>query len=104
MQFSLKVIFSMNKLINNEETGEVEELETTSISHISDRMAYVYDNNMIVDRYNALNEKFSNNLEVYQNNGSGWIIRIFESLSINYCKYKPCNGSSYIDLPDKIKT
>ena len=38
------------------------------------------------------------------NEGSGWIIESIESQSINISTYRPLSGSSYISLPEKLKS
>ena len=38
------------------------------------------------------------------NGGSGWIIEFIESQYINISTYRPLSGSSYMDLPDELKS
>ena len=38
------------------------------------------------------------------NDGSGWIIAFTESQYINISTYRPLSGSSYMDLPDELKS
>ena len=38
-------------------------------------------------------------IDIWINNGSGWIIELIESQYINISTYRPLSGSSYIDLP-----
>ena len=42
-------------------------------------------------------------IDVWINNGSGWIIELIESQYINISTYRPLSGSSYIDLPVELK-
>ena len=42
-------------------------------------------------------------IEVWMSEGSGWIIDRVDNNYINVVNYKPLNGSSYIDLPTKLK-
>ena len=42
-------------------------------------------------------------IDVWINNGSGWIIELIESQYINISTYRPLVGSSYIDLPIELK-
>ena len=42
-------------------------------------------------------------IDVWINNGSGWIIELIESQYINISTYRPLSGSSYIDLPAELK-
>ena len=43
-------------------------------------------------------------IDVWINNGSGWIIEIIESHYINISTYRPLLGSSYIDLPVELRS
>ena len=38
-------------------------------------------------------------IDVWINDGSGWIIELIESQYINISAYRPLSGSSYMDLP-----
>ena len=38
------------------------------------------------------------------NEGSDWIIELIESQYINISTYRPLSGSSYMDLPDELKS
>ena len=38
------------------------------------------------------------------NEGSGWIIELIESQYINISTYRPLSGSSYMNLPDELKS
>ena len=42
-------------------------------------------------------------IDVWINNGSGWIIELIESQYINISTYRPLSGSSYMDLPVELK-
>ena len=42
-------------------------------------------------------------IDAWINNGSGWIIESVESQYINSSTYRPLPGSSYMDLPVKLK-
>ena len=43
-------------------------------------------------------------IDVWINNGSGWIIELIESQYINISTYRPLSGSSYMDLPVESKS
>ena len=43
-------------------------------------------------------------IDVWFNNGSGWIIELIESQYINISTYRSLSGSSYIDLPVELKS
>ena len=42
-------------------------------------------------------------IEVWQRNGSNWVIERIETLWINIAQYQPLRGGSYIELPEKLK-
>ena len=42
-------------------------------------------------------------IDIWINNGSGWIIELIESQYINISTYRPLLGSSYMDLPVKLR-
>ena len=43
-------------------------------------------------------------IDVWINNGSGWIIELIESQYINIATYRPLSGSSYMDLPVELRS
>ena len=43
-------------------------------------------------------------VDAWINNGSGWIIELIQSQYINISTYSPLSGSSYMDLPDELKS
>ena len=43
-------------------------------------------------------------IDVWINNGSGWIIELIESQYINISTYRPLSGSFYINLPVELKS
>ena len=43
-------------------------------------------------------------IDVWINNGSGWITELIESQYINISTYRPLSGSSYMDLPVELRS
>ena len=43
-------------------------------------------------------------VDVWINNGPGWIIDLIESQYINLSTYRPLSGSSHMDLPVELKS
>ena len=43
-------------------------------------------------------------IDVWINEGSGWIVESIESQYINISTYRPLSGSSYISLPERLKS
>ena len=48
-------------------------------------------------------KKITEDLDKYQQNGSGWYFKSVKELQLNVVEYSPHKGSSYIDLPLWIK-
>ena len=42
-------------------------------------------------------------IDVWINNGSGWITELIESQQITISTYRPLSESSYIDLPVELR-
>ena len=61
---------------------------------------------LVINHRFKLEESFQEILymiDAWINNGSGWITESIESQYINISTYRPLSGSSYIDLPIKLK-
>ena len=43
-------------------------------------------------------------IDVWINNGCGWIIELIESQYINTSNYRPLSGCSYMNLPTELKS
>ena len=59
----------------------------------------------VINRRYHLNDSFEeilNLLDIWINEGSGWIIDKIEGLYINVANYEPLSGSSYIPLPKAL--
>ena len=60
----------------------------------------------VINHIYKLNKSFQEILyrvDAWINGGSGWIIESIESQYINISTYRPLVGSSYVDLPIKLK-
>ena len=57
--------------------------------------------NHILKLYNSYEEMLYM-IDVWINNGSGWIIELIESQYINTSTFRTLSGSSYIDLPVEL--
>ena len=49
-------------------------------------------------------EEISYMIDVWVNNGSGWIVELIESQYINISTYRPLLGSCYMDLPVALRS
>ena len=47
-------------------------------------------------------KKITEQIETYEENGSGWYFKEVLNLEIHAAEFNPMNGSSYIPLPDSI--
>ena len=59
----------------------------------------------VINRGYYLNESFEeilNKLDIWINEGSGWVIDKIEGLYINVANYEPLLGGSYIPLPKAL--
>ena len=62
-------------------------------------------NRMEIAYFLQLSEKKILNLvSQWLSEGSGWLIKSVDNHFLNFVKYKPINGSSYIPLPEPLKT
>ena len=52
--------------------------------------------------YDICKERIIENVDTFQNRGSGWIFEKIIDLRVHIDKYKPISAKSYIQLPDKI--
>ena len=61
---------------------------------------------MIKDRFRLENsfQEILYIIDAWINEGSGWIVQSIESQYINILTYRPLSGSSYVSLPEKLKS
>ena len=75
-----------------------------------ERFAPIYFNSLtktVINHRFRLGNNFQDFLymiDVWINNGSGWIVELIESQYINISTYRPLLGSSYMDLPVEFKS
>ena len=56
----------------------------------------------IADSLQLSKQQILNNVAQWISEGSGWTIKSVDSYYLNIVKYKPMNGSSYIQLPELL--
>ena len=59
----------------------------------------------VINRRYHLNDSFQeilNLLDIWVNEGSGWVIDEIKGLYLNISNYEPLSGSSYIPLPNAL--
>ena len=52
---------------------------------------------------NMSRQEILNTIDKWVSEGSGWVIDIIDSHYINFTTYQPLNGSSYMELPMKLR-
>ena len=58
----------------------------------------------IADSLQLSKQQIFNKVAQWLSEGSGWLIKSVDSHFLNIVKYKPLNGSSYIQLPEPLNT
>ena len=78
-------------------------VESQYITHIF-QYDYVFTNQSQIHR-NLLEsiDTYIEDIENFQNEGSGWVIEQFKGIYMNIAGYQPMRGSSYIPLPEYIQ-
>ena len=84
--------------------------EKTSGEDTITKTAYFNSSNHVVlnetdlrDALKISNEQLMNKIGVWISEGSGWKIKSVDKHYVNIARYKPMEGSSYIDLPMELK-
>ena len=111
---------AIEKVINsqlNEMKGlkYVETLKVTFEKLIADETVYktayfnssakqIINQTEIADSLQLSKQQIFNKVAQWLSEGSGWLIKSVDSHFLNIVKYKPLNGSSYIQLPEPLNT
>ena len=105
----------LNKLLNEIKGLKfVETLKVTfkkvSNNEIIDKTAYfnnkaqtIINNLNITESLNLSEQQLLNFIALWVSEGSGWTIESIDNHYLNIVKYKPINGSSYIQLPPELQ-
>ena len=95
------------KFIETLEVTFVKKITTDSInkttSLIYKKAFFITKPNNIGPELNISRQEILNMIDQWVSEGSGWAINHIDSHSINVTLYKPLNGSSYMELPTKLK-
>ena len=77
--------------------------EKTLVGHLKSKAREIINENdietVILDASNELLNRISDWIA----EGSGWVIKSADKHEMDIIKYKPLRGSSYLQLPEKIK-
>ena len=95
----LKVIM-LKKIID----GDGDEVYQKKTALFNGRVYVVQNGLNLENKIKESNSKILNDLDLYLKEGSGYILDEITYMFVNIVSYKPLKGSSYVDLPDWIKT
>ena len=100
IKFSMILICLMEKQILSKDKGVVG--LTEGKSYFSSGTRINLESTNVEKLINKSISKIINDLEVFQQNGSGWYFKEVFQLEIHTVEFNPTKGSSYIPLPDWI--
>ena len=64
----------------------------------------IINQNEIIEHIQTSNQEILNGIAVWLSEDSGWTVESINDQCINIVKYKPLNGSSYIELPPELRS
>ena len=96
---TLEVTFE--KETSNSKTGKRENIYKTAF--FNGKTKTITNANEIESELRISQQEILNTIEICISEGSGWTMDKIDSNYVNIVIYEPLNGSSYIDLPDKLK-
>ena len=101
IKFKMVLVCLMERISVKTDKG-VEELEEVK-SYFSSETHIYFESTDSEELVQKCNEKILEDVEEYNTNGSGWYFKEVLKLEINTIEFNPAKGSSYIDLPARIK-
>ena len=101
IKFKMVLVCLMERISVKTDKG-VEELEEVK-SYFSSETHINFESTDSEELVQKCNEKILEDVEEYSTNGSGWYFKEVLKLEINTTEFNPAKGSSYIDLPARIK-
>ena len=101
IKFRLVLICIMEKQNYSKDLGvtTIDQAET----YISSETYYNFKSTDIKKIIKGITDSFVNSIDTFSSNGSGWYFKEVVKLEIHTVEFNPTKGSSYIDLPDRIK-
>ena len=86
-------------MARNIDNGQQE--KTTA--HFLSKTYISFENDYNDHKLNEDYQKMNTSLEEFIHKGSNWVLNKIISMEINTVKYSPVTGSSYMDLPPKLR-
>ena len=80
------------------------QIENANVGFFKSNAREIINENDIETVINDAGNELVNLISEWISEGSGWVIKSVDKHEIDISKYKPLRGSSYIPLPEKIKT
>ena len=65
-------------------------------------MTPVYTQGLSSETFWTMAEKMMIVLTTFASNGSGWLLEKIIKVTVNFARYRPITGTSFIVLPSKI--
>ena len=101
-QGSQKVQFSAHLQLRKPSQNEDQEDELIEI-YANSLMTPVYSQGLSSETFWTMVEKMMIVLTTFASNGSGWVLEKVIKIIVNFARYRPITGSSYIALPSKLQ-
>ena len=101
-QGSQKVQFSAHLQLRKPSQNEDQEDELIEI-YAKSLMTPVYSQGLSSETFWTMVEKMMIVLTTFASNGSGWVLEKVIKITVNFARYQPITGSSYIALPSKLQ-
>ena len=101
IKFKMVLVCLMERISVKTDKG-VEELEEVK-SYFSSKTHINFESTDSEELVEKCIKKILEDVEEYNTNGSGWYFKDVLKLEINTIEFNPAKGSSYIDLPARIK-
>ena len=101
IKFKMVLVCLMERISVKTDKG-VEELEEVK-SYFSSKTHINFESTDSEELVEKCINKILEDIEEYNTNGSGWYFKEVLKLEINTIEFNPAKGSSYIDLPARIK-
>ena len=101
-QGSQKVQFSAHLQLRKPSQNEDQEDELIEI-YANLLMTPVYSQGLSSETFWTMVEKMMIVLTTFAPNGSGWVLEKVIKVIVNFARYRPVTGSSYIALPTKLQ-
>ena len=101
-QGSQKVQFSAHLQLRKPSQNEDQEDELIEI-YANSLMTPVYSQGLSSETFWTMVERMMIVLTTFASNGSGWVLEKVIKIIVNFARYRPITGSSYIALPSKLQ-